>query len=359
MPTLPAAFRPAVLLASLLLAQTAAAQVDSFGPAPGPDLEAFDDAINETRDADPNRPPKSDPDFGALQTPGSQTAEQMIDRLGGDAPSLEQAGNAAAQAAGAASGRAPLIIDQVYVVLKNRSEISVSQAGVIKSDVPVSGTAVKKGDLLFKLDDDVPQAAVRRAEIVAGSDIDEQLARQYYSVAKNEYQQNLQINAKVSDTISDLEVERSYLTAERSRLDILKAQHEQEVAIAQEAEAKAVLKAYTVTAPFDGVIKQRIKQTGEAVRPGDPVVELIDLETVYVRADVPVQHLRRVQPGTVVQVIENYGTGYTPPGGPLVGRVVLIEPEGGTLLDTVKVKIEVDNSNQRLIPGLRARVVVP
>ena len=307
------------------------AQVDSFGPAPT--LGAPSDA------------PAPAEEFGL-------DVDDAADALG-------EAAAVGSQAAAASSGQPPLTIERAGIELKNKAQVSSSQPGVIVSEVPVPGTRVKKGDLLFKLDDDVPQAAVRRASIQADSDIDEQLARKYYDVAKNEYQQQKRANAKVPDTISELEVERSYLTAERSRLDILKAQHEQDIAIAQEDEARALLTAYTVNAPFDGVVKERIKQTGEAVRAGDPVLELVDLETLYVRADVAVQYLARVGPGTVVQVIENYGQQYVPPGPPLTGRVVLIEPEGDVLRNTVRVKIEVENRDRRLIPGLLTNVIVP
>ena len=240
----------------------------------------------------------------------------------------------------------------------DRAELSTSATGLIISDVPVEGTQLNKGDLVAELDDEIPKAALRRAEIQASSDIDEELARAYYDVARNEYAQQLAANEKVPDTITQLEVERSKLTAKRSYLDILKARHEQDVAVAASDEARAQLGSYFVKAPFDGVVTQRLKQHGEAVRPGDPIIELVNLNRVHVQAPFPVEALRRVPVGTEVSVYEDYGGAFAQPNDPLKGRVVLISPKGNTVDGTVEVLIEVENTNQRLIPGLFARVSV-
>ena len=248
------------------------------------------------------------------------------------------------------------ITDRGTIRLVDRAELAVAQNGIIVNDVPVEGTRVSKGDVIVQLDTTVPEAALEVARVTAESDIDEELARKYYDVAANEYQQAIEANKIVADAVSQLETERLFLTAERSRLDILKAQDEQDIAIAREQEAAAVLDSYTATAPFDGVITNRAKQRGEAVRPGDPVVEIVSTDRVQVIAPTPIEYLDRMQVGTEVAIYETYRNAVSP----LRGCVVLVQPSGvvtgGAKID---VLIEVENPGGRLVPGLNVRVVAP
>lgn len=262
------------------------------------------------------------------------------------------------------------------IELADRAELSIAQSGVLVSDVPAEGERVIKGQTVIRLDSEVPRATLRVAEVTARSNIDEELARKYYDVARTEFNQARAANEQVADAVSALELERLRLTAERSRLDIFKAQHEQDVAIAREEEARAALDTFDVGVPFDGVVTKRFKRRGEAVRPGDPILEMVSLDRVYVTMKLPVRYLAKVKVGTKVNVFEQYGPNYENPaaGTPLLGKVVLFRPaasvlglRGSSLLEggrpsldgEVQVLVEVENTDQRLLPGLQARVVLP
>ena len=259
-------------------------------------------------------------------------------------------------------GQGQLLDSRANIELADRAELSIAQSGVIISDVPKEGERVTRGEIIVKLDSDVPEASLKVAEVTADSEIDEELARKYYDVARTEFNQARRANERAADAVSALEVERLRLTAERSLLDIYKAQHEQDIAIAREEEARAMLETYSIDVPFDGVVNRRYKRRGEAVRPGDPIVELISIDRVYVTMKLPVKFLPQTKVGTKVHVFEAYGDNYNNPASsePLIGEVVLIRPEGiVTGGNGVKVVVEVDNTDQRLLPGLQARVVLP
>lgn len=53
----------------------------------------------------------------------------------------------------------------------------------------------------------------------------------------------------------------------------------------------------TVTAPFDGVVIERLVSPGTAVTPGTPLMVLSDLATVWVTAEVDEAHLAELAPG--------------------------------------------------------------
>ena len=71
--------------------------------------------------------------------------------------------------------------------------------------------------------------------------------------------------------------------------------------------ALAQLKTYRLRAPFDGIVTRRFKQKGEAIRQGDPVIELIDISRMKVEGRIPLAQAIRLRPGqnVRVQLIDN------------------------------------------------------
>jgi RND family efflux transporter MFP subunit len=58
-----------------------------------------------------------------------------------------------------------------------------------------------------------------------------------------------------------------------------------------------------IKAPYAGVVSRRLVSPGAYVRQGDPVVALIDDQSLEIEADVPVDQLAALTPGAAVEVI--------------------------------------------------------
>jgi HlyD family secretion protein len=122
---------------------------------------------------------------------------------------------------------------------------------------------------------------------------------------------------------------------------------------------------YTVLrAPFSGVILVRNAELGEAVQLGTPIVTLADLDHVWLRAYVNEIDLGKVAWGQPAVVTTD-----TWPGRHYAGRISFISSEAEFTPKTVethaervtlvyRIKIDVDNSQHQLKPGMPADALI-
>jgi multidrug resistance efflux pump len=138
---------------------------------------------------------------------------------------------------------------------------------------------------------------------------------------------------------------------------------EMNAAQAQLAEAETRLGYTHVVAPVSGTVSVRAARQGEVVNAGQPIVTIVDLSDVWVRAAVPETESDGVALGDVLKV-------RLPSGRMLDGTVIFkgVEADFATQRDvghskrdikTVVLKVRVDNRDQRLTPGMTAEVLVP
>jgi RND family efflux transporter MFP subunit len=85
-----------------------------------------------------------------------------------------------------------------------------------------------------------------------------------------------------------------------SRRDL--AENEQEIANARVSQINEELGRTRILAPVDGVIAERFKQTGEFARRGEPLVRLVDIQSLEVRISVPLTYLHRVREEAILEV---------------------------------------------------------
>jgi HlyD family secretion protein len=118
----------------------------------------------------------------------------------------------------------------------------------------------------------------------------------------------------------------------------------------------------TLTAPFAGVITVREAELGEVEAPGTPIYTLADLQHIWVQVYVPETNLGEVHWGQDCSVTTD-----TYPGKTYHGRVSFISSQAEFTPKTVQttaervtlvylVKVDVDNPNLELKPGMPADV---
>ena len=108
----------------------------------------------------------------------------------------------------------------------------------------------------------------------------------------------------------------------QARADIAAAQADAERARAQLAEARANRRDLHVVAPFTGTIATRTAEPGEVVMAGTPVVTLVNLGQVYLRAFVPEGQIGRVSLGQPARVYLD-----SAPTTPIEAVVSRVDPE--------------------------------
>jgi membrane fusion protein (multidrug efflux system) len=184
------------------------------------------------------------------------------------------------------------------------------------------GQRVREGEPLFTLDASVNLAELREA------------------------QANLASARRSNDRATDLGG-RQLL----SKAEVELTQAQLAVTQARVASAQAQLDKTTLVAPFSGVIGLREVSVGEVVSPGQALVNLVRLDPMEVDFSLPESQLAQVAPGQSLRlVVDAY------PGEAFAGTVTAIEPVIDINSRSARVRAKVDNADNRLRPGLFARV---
>lgn len=269
-------------------------------------------------------------------------------------------------------------------------------------ELPVQeGQYVKQGDLLARLDDDdyrqqvsVDEATVgmRKAELelsVAGSRVQEiQVAKQTLIDARADLElkraefrrrQELLAEQGVSDEDIDRaasQLKRAQATYERAKQthdQVVEGTRKEEIAVrranlesAREALQMSRLKLnYTVlSAPVSGVVLVRQAELGEVVSAGTPVVTIADVDHLWMRGYLNETDLGRVKWGQSATIHTDTFSDKT-----YQGRVSFISSQAEFTPKSVethkervtlvyRIKIDLDNPNHELKPGMPADAVI-
>jgi HlyD family secretion protein len=296
-----------------------------------------------------------------------------------------------------------------------QSTLSSTQSGTLAQVLVNEGDTVKRGQLLAKLDDSQLRAqlasdvaSVRQAQAkLAGSDVQAPISSTQYASNASSAEQNLQAaQNRVSSDIAALRnaelvyrsneqlLRQGYVaqtTAEQSRATYVAAVAEltnarqalpaaeaalrsakmglgqtqvDQATIAQNRAALAQAQAdvlllqtqiaqSAIYAPFDGVVTQRLLDPGAFAGPNQSIVQVSEIDTVYVNANVPDEDLGYLREGTPATF-----TSASLPGRVFEGRIfdVNATPTTGTL--SYRARLKQPNPGNQLRGGMLVTVSV-
>jgi RND family efflux transporter MFP subunit len=114
------------------------------------------------------------------------------------------------------------------------------------------------------------------------------------------------------------------------------------------------LKRSVIRAPFAGTIVSKRTEVGEWLDVGSPVVEIVSLDVLEVRVDVPERYFERLSLNASAVV-----TFDSLPDYEVKGRVSAIIPRADPQARTFPVKVRLENTEGRIGVGMLAQVSVP
>ena len=131
------------------------------------------------------------------------------------------------------------------------------------------------------------------------------------------------------------------------------------LAEAREREAQQMKENMFIRAPFDGTVISKDAEVGESILPGGmgeasgrgSAVTVADLDHLEVDCDVKEDYISRVVPGQAAEVAVD-----AVPNVRFQGRVRKVIPKGNRARATIKVKVAIVNSDERLFPDMSATV---
>ena len=138
--------------------------------------------------------------------------------------------------------------------------------------------------------------------------------------------------------------------------DVDNAQAQLDEANAQIQKTQAIIAQKTIVAPFGGQLGVRQVNLGQYLNPGNPVVTLTDLKTLYVNFTLPSQMAPQIVVGQKVDV-----TADPFPGKKFTATITTIEPQISANTRTLSIQATMPNPDESLLPGMfvNAAVVLP
>jgi multidrug efflux pump subunit AcrA (membrane-fusion protein) len=188
------------------------------------------------------------------------------------------------------------VIHDARVRIADQIKLPAKEAGVLVHVAVKEGTQVRAGQELAKIDDSEAQmqkAAANAAYVAAYKRWEDDIEIRYQVVAaaaaKADYEQLVEANSIADRAIPASELRFKKLEWDKTLLGAEKAKHERLIA-GYEAKTKKVeldaadlaIKRRLITSPFDGVVEELKRKQDEWVAPGDAILTLLRLDTVYV-----------------------------------------------------------------------------
>jgi membrane fusion protein (multidrug efflux system) len=187
-----------------------------------------------------------------------------------------------------------------------------------------------------------PGAFVHKGDLLVSQDTSSEQAQLQGAVAQAELtQSNLQRAVK--------------MLAEKiiSQADYDAAQNAWQQALAQAQNIRATIAKKTIRAPFSGRLGIRQANLGQMLREGDAIVTLQTMDPIYADFSLPQQQLARLRSGQPVRV-----TCDALPGLTSTGSVTAINPLVDSDTRNIKLEATLNNSKERLRPGMFVNVAV-
>jgi RND family efflux transporter MFP subunit len=233
-------------------------------------------------------------------------------------------------------------------------QVSVPVAGVVERVLVKPGQWVREGQPLLELDSTAQQIELRRRSAILLDEAEIVAAR-----ARREIVAEMQrMTDAVASTTSSLSVEEVL----KQRLETLGAQarvaqldgQKRRERIEQE-QAQADVAQRVLRAPASGMVVDAPAQVGEWVKPGDPVLRIVDATTVELRFSLPVEAISALKVGGRLSASFETGRGLTPADG----QVQFVSPVADPASGLSEVRAVFANPRGALRPGLKGIVRLP
>lgn len=194
-------------------------------------------------------------------------------------------------------------------------------AGMIEDILVREGQTVSEGQKLISIDDEI---ILRNIDEVQTS----------LELADTLYRKQSRLwNQGIGSQVQYLEAKNRY-EGLQSKLNVLQAQ----------------LRMANLKAPFSGVVDEIFPKKGEYTGPGQQLVRLVNMNNVYVTADVPESYVNRVETGSEVTLY------FSSTNDTVLAKVIQVGQFINPANRTFKIKIGVQGGEGNFKPNMMANV---
>ncbi len=281
----------------------------------------------------------------SLQTPAIELSQQEVSTPSAASSVTDETARILLQANG-------------YVTANQSATVSARTTAVVNAVYVEEGDLVGEGELLARLDDRLKRAEYELAvsehegSRIRMAEVETELAaanRRMHRV-KQLAESNLASVAELDAVTTRVEVLNAQLASLAADVRIAGEQVQLQ---------RVALQDFEIRAPFDGVVTERTAQPGEIVSPVSAgggftrtgIATLVNMGSLEIEVDVNESHIGKVTDDQKVEVVL---TAY--PEVTYAGKVLAIIPRGDRSKGTVKVRVELIDTDDRILPEMGARV---
>lgn len=211
------------------------------------------------------------------------------------------------------------IIEALGTVKANESTmLSPPITGIVAQIDFEEGQSVEAGKVLIQLEKDEEQAYLREAQAML-----KESERQLQRVRQ------LENSGGISQSTVD-EALTSY-----------------EASLAQVSSLETQLNEHLLRAPFSGIVGLRNISLGTLIRPGDPVLSIMDISSVKLDFTIPEAYLSMLKTGQTIKA-----TSIAYPDQVFTGTVQSIDSQIDVITRALTVRAVIPNQNLQLLPGM-------
>lgn len=268
-----------------------------------------------------------------------------------------------------ATAAEPIRLDSVLLTLIEQVEVPAREPGELSAVLVREGQLVKEGTLLAQIDDREAVLAARKAQFErdiaakeAGNDVHVRFHKKSREVAEAELRRVIESIEKYRKSVSETELDRVRLTAQKTVLEVEQAELELSKAKLTEqlkandlAIAERSIDRRKVVSPLDGMVVQILRRRGESVEPTQTVMRVVRINRLRAEGLLNARDLRGDLVGRRVTLsVVVPGSGQTQ----FTGQVVFVSPEVNPVNGQTKVWAEIDNADLLLRPGLNGSMTI-
>ena len=236
-----------------------------------------------------------------------------------------------------------------YLKSRTQSSVGAKVAGRVESLFAEEGSKVVKGQILAMLEHNDLDAQLQSRTAMATrarADVEEARSDVDFKRAKADRAKRLQVKS-MSVSVEEMQQSTSAVDMAIAHLGSLEASLKYQEAQIKEVEES--LRNMKIVAPFDGTIVEKPADVGELI--SGSVMTIADLDHMDVETDVAENLLSRITLGQPAEVSVS-----AVPSKHYRGRLRQIIPISDRARGTVKVKVEILDSDEHLFPELVATV---
>lgn len=240
------------------------------------------------------------------------------------------------------------------IIVENQVDVAAQREGVVVQILAETGTRVRKGQLLAKLDD---RQVVADLEGARAKTLSTEADLNNWKAEAKVLESDLQRARKMWDAqlITQEQFEHARFKAEADQWDVKRVEQLLVSAHDNERSLELELEKTRVTSPFDGIVARRYIRVGQTVVRDERLLWVTATAPLRVRFTLPSRFFNQLKVGQQVSVTVADGNPAIEHGARVIQLSPVVDPASGT----IEVLAELTGAASELRPGMQADIHLP